>query len=293
MKTQNRRTFIATLGAAALGVASGCSPAASGGALAARRKVNRIGLQLYTVRDQMKADLPGTLANVARIGYKEVEFAGYFGRSPAQIRDLLAQNGLTSPSTHVPIELMRTAWRKTLDDAKQAGHQWVTIPWLGEAERGNLDAWKRLGAEFNGAARIARDSGLRFAYHNHDFELAPIPAAAGQSVPSIPLEVLIAETDPALVDFELDLYWLTKGGGVATRYFEKYGKRFPLVHVKDSKGAPDHAMTEVGAGSINFRGIFADGEKGGIRHYFVEHDQPADPIASIRSSYNYLASLEY
>lgn len=274
-------------------MASACSPAASGGAVASRRKLNRIGLQLYTVRDQMKADLPGTLANVAAIGYKEVEFAGYFGRSPAEIRDLLARNGLTSPSTHVPIELMRKEWPKTLAAAKQAGHQWVTIPWLGESERGGIDAWKRLAAEFNGAARIARDSGLRFAYHNHDFELTPIPPALPQGSPTIPLEVLISNTDPALVDFELDLYWLTKGGGVASTYFHKYGKRFPLVHVKDSKGGIDHEMTEVGSGSINFRGIFAEGEKAGIQHYFVEHDQPADPMASISTSYKYLASLEY
>ncbi len=282
-----------TLGTAALGIASGCKPAASGGAVAARRKLNRIGLQLYTVRDQMQADLPGTLARVAATGFKEVEFAGYFGRSPAQIRDLLAQNGLTSPSTHVPIDLMRKDWQKTLADAKQVGHQWVTIPWLAESDRGNLDAWKRLAAEFNGAARIARDAGLRFAYHNHDFELAPLPPAAGATAPSIPMEVLISETDPALVDFELDLYWLTKGGAVPTTYFAKYGKRFPLVHVKDSKGPPDHVMTEVGSGSINFRGIFAEGEKAGIQHYFVEHDQPADPMASISTSYKYLASLEY
>lgn len=276
-----------------MGVASGCSPAASGGAIAGRRKVNRIGLQLYTVRDQMKADLPGTLASVAGMGYKEVEFAGYFGRSPAEIRDLLARNNLTSPSTHVPIELMRGEWSKTLDVAKQTGHQWVTIPWLGESDRGNLDAWKRLAAEFNVAARTARDAGLRFAYHNHDFELAPIPAGAGQSAPSIPLDVLITETDPALVDFELDLYWLVKGGADGASYFTKYGKRFPMVHVKDSKGPPDHAMTEVGSGSIDFRRIFAEGEKAGLRHYFVEHDQPADPMASIRTSYNQLSALEY
>jgi len=287
MKPYNRRTFIATLGAATVGAVSGCAVAA-----APRRKLNRIGLQLYTVRDQMRADLPGTLARVASVGYKEVEFAGYFGRSPTEIRDLLARNSLTSPSTHVPIEMVRSQWRKTLDDARQIGHQWVVIPWLAEGERGNLDAWKRLAAEFNVAGRAARDAGVRFAYHNHDFELQAIPARA-QTSASIPLEVLITETDPALVDFELDLYWLTKGGGDPLSYFSRFGKRFPLVHVKDSKGAPEHAMTEVGSGSIDFRRIFAEGDKGGLRHYFVEHDQAADPIASIRTSYNNLSTLQY
>lgn len=287
MKPFNRRTFIATLGAAAVGAATGCAVAA-----APRRKLSRIGLQLYTVRDQMKADLPGTLSRVAAVGYKEVEFAGYFGRSPAEIRELLARNSLTSPSTHVPIEMVRAQLRKTLDDAKQIGHQWIVIPWLAESERGNLDSWKRLAAEFNVAGRAARDAGLRFAYHNHDFELQPIPVRTPTSA-SIPLEVLITETDPALVDFELDLYWLAKGGGDALSYFTRFGKRFPLVHVKDSRGAPEHTMTEVGSGSIDFRRIFAEGDKGGLRHYFIEHDNPADPIASIRTSYNHLSTLEY
>lgn len=284
MTAKNRREFLTLLGAAAVAAASGCTAAA-----APRRKLSRIGLQLYTVRDQMQADLPGTLARVAAAGYKEVEFAGYFGRSPAEIRDLLARNSLTSPSTHVPIQMMRGDWQKTLDFARQLGHQWVVIPWLPEEERGNLDSWKRIAAELNAGGRAARDAGLRVGYHNHDFELQPIPG----SPPAIPLEVLITETDPALVDFELDLYWLTKGGADPVSYFNRFGKRFPLVHVKDSKGAPEHTMTEVGSGSIDFRRIFAAGDKAGIRHYFVEHDNPANPLESIRTSYNNLSALQY
>ena len=283
MTAHTRREFLTLLGAAAVGAASGCTVAAT-----PRRKLNRIGLQLYTVRDQMQADLPGTLGRVAAAGYKEVEFAGYFGRSPAEIRDLLARNSLTSPSTHVPIQMMRNEWQKTLDFARQVGHQWVVIPWLPEEERGNLESWKRIAAELNTGGRAARDAGLRVGYHNHDFELQPI---AGSS--AIPLEVLITETDPALVDFELDLYWMTKGGADAVSYFNRFGRRFPLVHVKDSRGAPEHVMTEVGTGSIDFRRIFAEGDKAGIRHYFVEHDNPANPLESIRTSYNNLSSLQY
>jgi len=287
MKPHSRRTFIATLGAAAVGVASGCTVAA-----AQRRKLSRIGLQLYTVRDQMQADLPGTLARVAAAGYKEVEFAGYFGRTAAQIRDLLVRNSLTSPATHVPIQMMRGEWQKMLDFAREVGHQWVVIPWLPDEERGNTDAWKRIAAELNTGGRAARAAGLRVGYHNHDFELKPTTPSAGAAA-AIPLEVLITETDPALVDFELDLYWLTKGGADAVDYFNRFGKRFPLVHVKDSRGAPDHVMTEVGTGSIDFRRIFAEGDKGGIRHYFVEHDNPASPLESIRTSYNNLSALQY
>lgn len=284
MTAHNRREFLTLLGAAAVGAASGCTVAAT-----PRRKLDRIGLQLYTVRDQMQADLPGTLARVAAAGYKEVEFAGYFGRSPAEIRDLLARNSLTSPSTHIPIQMMRSEWQKTLDFARQVGHQWLVIPWLPDEERGNLASWKRIAAELNTGGRAARDAGLRVGYHNHDFELQPIAGSPS----AIPLEVLITETDPALVDFELDLYWLTKGGADAVNYFNRFGKRFPLVHVKDSRGAPEHVMTEVGTGSIDFRRIFAEGDKAGIRHYFVEHDNPVNPLESIRTSYNNLSSLQY
>jgi sugar phosphate isomerase/epimerase len=275
-----------------MGAASGC-----GASPTPRRRLDRIGLQLYTVRKQMEVDLPGTLARVAAIGYKEVEFANeahlppYFGKPPVEIRDILAGNGLTSPSIHVPLKWMRKEWRKVLDDARQVGHQWVVMPWLEEEDRPkSLDAWQRLAAELGGAARAAREAGLRFAYHNHDFELTPIPAAGTNA--GIPLDILIAETDAALVEFELDVYWIVKAGGNPASYISRLGKRMPLIHLKDSSGPPSHEITEIGRGSIDFRRILADGNKS-IKHYYVEHDNPADPLAAARISYDYLKTLEY
>ena len=282
---QNRRNFLATLGVAALGLASRDAAAASE-ILAARKKIKRVGLQLYTVRDLMKADLPGTLAKVAAIGYKEVEFAGYFGHTPAQIRELLHRNGITSPSTHLPFDSLESGWQKQLDDAKAAGHQWVTIAYIAEEKRKTLDDWKRHADLFNRAAAQAKSAGLRFAYHNHDFEIRPIGGTR-------PLDLLITSTDPKLVDFEMDLYWVVFGGGSPTDFFKRYPKRFPLVHVKDSAGPPDNKMADVGQGKIDFRQIFAQSEKAGIKHYFVEHDQPADPIATITNSYKYLHNLTF
>lgn len=289
MNPLDRRTFLATVGSAALAAASGC-----GSAPTPRRKLDRIGLQLYTVRGLMEKDLPGTLAQVAQAGYREVEFAGYFGHSALEIRDLLAQNGLTSPASHIPLEAMRKEWRKSLDDAKQAGHQWVVIPWLPAEDRGGADAWKRLAAELNAAARPARDAGLRFAYHNHDFELEKIPPAAGEKdTGQRPLDILIAETDPSLVEFELDVYWVVKAGADPFSYITRLGKRMPLLHLKDSAGPPSHAITDVGGGSIDFRRILAEAEKVGVRHFFAERDDAPDPLASIRASYDYLRALEY
>ncbi len=280
-----RRNFLATLGVAALGIANRDALAATE-ILAPHRKIKRVGLQLYTVRDLMKADLPGTLAKVAAIGYKEVEFAGYFGRTPAQIRDLLRRDGLTSPSTHLPFESLDTTWQKQLDDAKAVGHHWATIAYIAEDKRRTLDDWKRHAATFNRAAAQAKSAGLRFAYHNHDFEFKAIDGTR-------PFDILLKETDPSLVDFEMDLFWVVYGGGNPLDLFNQYPKRFPLVHVKDSSGPPDRKMVDVGQGTIDFRSIFAQGDKAGIKHYFVEHDQPADPIATIRNSYKYLHALRF
>lgn len=282
---QTRRNFLATLGAASLGIACNSTGSASE-TLTPSRKLARVGLQLYSVRDLMKADLPGTLAKVASVGYKEVEFAGYFGRTPSEIRELLRQNGLTSPSTHLSFDSLTTGWQKQLDDAKTAGHEWVTIAYIAEEKRKTLDDWKRHAELFNRAAAQAKSAGLRFAYHNHNFEITPLEGTR-------PLDLLLTSTDPKLVDFEMDLYWVVFGGGNPVDFFSRYPGRFPLVHVKDSAGPPDNKMADVGSGTINFRQIFAQSERAGIKHYFVEHDQPKDPIATITNSYNYLHNLTY
>ena len=281
--TQTRRNFLATLGVAALGVVSRDADAAA--VVARRRRIERVGLQLYTVRDLMKADMPGTIARVAAIGYKEVEFAGYFGRTPHEVHELLEKYHLSSPSTHLPYESFQN-WQKVLDDSKVIGHKWVTLPWIPEEKRRTVADWKAIAAQFNQVGAQARKSGLRFAYHNHDFELKPIDGVR-------PLDILLGETDPRFVDFEMDIYWVIFGGGDPLDYFRRYPHRFALAHVKDSAGPPDNKMVDVGQGKIDFRTILAQSEKAGFRHYFVEHDQPADPIATIRNSYNYLNALRF
>jgi sugar phosphate isomerase/epimerase len=234
----------------------------------------------------MKDDLPGTLAKVRAAGYDEVEFAGYFGRTPAQVRDLLQQNGLTSPSSHIGIELMEKDAAGTFADAKAIGNEWATVPWLPEERRKTLDDWKRMPALLNSFGAQAKSQGLRLAYHNHDFEIRPVDGVR-------PLDLLLDGTDPSLVDFEMDLYWVVFGGGDPLDFFNRHPGRFAMVHVKDSAGPPDNRMVDVGSGKINFPMIFAQSEKAGIKHYFVEHDQPADAIATITNSARYLHALTY
>ena len=284
MTLHTRREFLATLGVSALGIA-GLNVSAACATVPARRKLGNVGLQLYTVRDLMQADLPGTLAKVAAAGYQEVEFAGYFGRTPAQITALLRQNNLTSPSSHLGLDVFEKN-PSVLADAKAIGNEWAVLPWLPEERRKTLDDWKRLPGMLNAFAAQAKAQGLRFAYHNHDFEIRPIDGVR-------PYDVLLSGTDPSLVDFEMDLYWVVFGGGDPLDFFNRYPGRFKMVHVKDSAGPPDNKMVDVGSGKIDFATIFAQSDKAGIKHYFVEHDQPANPIATITNSARYLHALTF
>jgi len=276
---QSRRSFLATLGAAAIGAA--LRPAH----LAARtRHLDDIGLQLYTVRSAMRTDFDATLARVAEIGYRKVEFAGWFERKPAQIAAVLRANGLTAPSAHIDFNLLGDDFPRTLDTAAAIGHTYVTVPWIPQQNRDTVDDWKRTAALFNEHAAAARAAGLRFAYHNHDFEFTRVNGV-------VPFDVLLSETEPGLVDFELDIYWITRAGFDAVDYMARHAGRFTMTHLKDSAGAPAHTMVDVGSGTIDFAAVLKASSRAGVQHHFVEHDQPADPIASIRASHAYLAAL--
>ena len=276
----DRREFIGTMGAVAVGaVLPACSPARSA------TRLSQIGVQLYTVRTLMEKDVERTLAGVAAAGYTEVEFAGYFKKTPAEIKAMLDRHGLVSPSVHSG-SMAPADWAEALEAANIIGHKFIVMPWIPVERRKTLDDWKQVAADFNRVAASAKAAGLQFAYHNHDFEF---PLVEGK----VPYDVLLTETDPNLVKLEIDLYWITKGGQDPLTYFARWPGRIPLVHVKDGKGAPDWAMTEVGSGAIDWKRIFAKSQQAGIQHYFVEHDQPADPIASITASCAYLKKLEF
>ena len=283
---QSRREFLDTLGRMALGAAAlGCARVGAFAPQGASRRIP-IGLQLYTVRSLMQRDFDGTLARVADIGYREVEFAGYFGRTPAQVREALARHGLAAPSTHIALPADDAAWGRTLADAKEIGHDWVTIAWLDAPLRRTSDDWARIADRFNRLGALAREAGLRFAYHNHDFEFA----RAGRGMR---FDTLLMRTDPAFVDFEMDVYWVTKAGADPMWYLRHHAGRFPMLHLKDATTAPERRMVDVGAGTIDFAALLTLARDQGASHAFVEHDEPADPLASIRASYSYLSSLTY
>ncbi|WP_456430202.1 sugar phosphate isomerase/epimerase family protein [Rhodocaloribacter sp.] len=285
----NRRYFLRASAAALGGLAlTGCTrenPDDARETTTPGHRLERIGLQLYTVRTLMEQDFTGTLEKVAEIGYKEVEFAGYFGHGPEDVKALLGRLGLAAPSTHVPLTaLAPDALDATVANAVAMGHRYVVMAWLAEDQRASLDAYRRHAELFNRAGEACREAGLQFAYHNHDFEFVDIDGVR-------PYDLLLAETDPNLVKMELDLYWITKAGADPLAYFERHPGRFPLCHVKDMAGGGE--MTEVGAGTIDFATLFAHAGEAGLTHYFVEHDHPADPLASITASFAYLNTMTF
>jgi sugar phosphate isomerase/epimerase len=288
----NRRTFLEILTAAAV------LPRHLGWA-ADEHRIEKIGLQLYTVRDQMKADFDGTIAKVASIGYKEVEFAGYFGRTPEQVRAVIDHNGLTSPSCHVEYAVLGDQWPSVIESSKTIGQSYIVCPWIPEEIRKQPDGWKRSIATFNHAGEISKKSGIQFAYHNHWFEFLPVDG-------KLPYDMLLEQCDPDLVKMELDLCWITVAGADPLTYFDRYPGRFPLVHVKDMKKLPKVSasggqdfgdslkdMTAVGSGIIDWKRILGQSEKAGIKHYIIEHDKPEAPFESIKISYDYLSKLRF
>src|SRR5207249_253605 len=229
----DRRDFIKALGAAAVGPTL-WPLAPSPYHRAPSRKLDRVGLQLYTVRQAMEHDMEGTLAKVAEAGYGEVEFAGYFGHTPKEVRAMLEHHGLAAPSAHMA-SLAPDEWTASLDVAKAIGHEYIVVPWIPAEARKTLDGFKRVAQDFNRAAAQAHDAGLQFAYHNHDFEFA-------RTEGRLPYDVLIAETDPKLVQFEIDLYWMVKGGQDPLAYFARLpGRR---GHRRRSVGDDDHARVD-------------------------------------------------
>lgn len=277
----DRRTFLETSVAAAFAAAL---PARSAESL---HRIERVGLQLYTVRDALEKQFDETLAKVSATGYCEVEFAGYFDHPPKEIRAALDRHGLTAPSAHIDYEIVEKQWPQTLEAAHIVGHSYLICPWIDESQRSQPDGWKRAADLFNRAGEASRKAGIQFGYHNHDFEFKPAQSLGGK----LPYDFLLAETDPHLVQMEMDLYWITFGGKDPLSYFDRYPGRFPLVHVKDMTS--DRRMTEVGSGAIDWKRIFAQSAKAGIKHYFVEHDEPASPFDSIRNSFDYLRDLRF
>ncbi len=218
----------------------------------------------------MADDIAKTLLTVASLGYCNVEFAGYFGHTAVEIRQLLSDAGLAAPSLHVSPGALIDHPESTLDNAALAGHSYVVLPWW-EPQLQTPDGYQQLVDVLNHAGTLAHERGLAVAYHNHDFEFRA-------HADWVPFDFLLRQTESSLVAFELDIYWAVKAGRDPLQLFAAHPGRFPLLHAKDM--ASSGAETDIGNGKIDFTTLFRGLATDSCCHVFVERDEPRDPVQS-------------
>jgi len=280
-----RRTF---LGAAA------AATAATSNIFAKNLAPSRIGVELYTLRNEMPAKDEEVLKAISQIGYREIE-----GDYPTLMRIASMAKGLQlNPiSCHIPVGAIDgksdTPMEKIYADLKGIGTQYAVVPYIMPNQR-SADILSAFGAKMNTQGALAKKSGLQLCYHNHAFEWGPMNGKHAY-------DVMFDNTDPQLVQFEADVFWLSVGGIDPVHFLETHAGRVPLLHLKDkaqgqkvqyNENVTKDTFKEVGNGSLDFPAILKTAEKIGVKHYFVEQDQtPGDPVASLKQSYTYITGL--
>jgi sugar phosphate isomerase/epimerase len=312
----NRRDFLSVtslvLASSALGVAS------------ARHK-QALGVQLFSIPKMLEKDFRGGIAFVAGLGYSEVEFygpyafsapesiarwksitpqlgfsgSGFFGLSAQQVRSILNENHVAAPSMHTDLITLQQNMGALAEAAHVLGATYVVLPAIPEEKRVTLDDYKRMASTFNSIGAQARSHGLKFGYHNHGYGLHEMEG-------KIPLQIILQQTDPNLVFFEMDIYWTTAGGADPVQLLRENPTRYKMLHLKDMKelrhfkgngGDPSQwielfpYMTTVGDGVLDIKGIVAQAQKSGVEHLFVEQDMVADPGVALRRSADFLLKL--
>jgi len=263
--------------------------ALTGSGTAAPHRLERIGLELYSVRDAMRKDPEATLAAVRAIGYSDVELLwsfGNFGRTPEQVRASLAKEGLRAPSAHISPETLLSDWPRSLDTARLLGHQYLIVPSLTIDKARVLDSWREWADRFNTAGAAARKAGLWLAFHNEPDHVTPVDG-------TVPYDLFVGRTDPAVVRLQLDVGNMAMGGGDPYAYLRRYRDRYWSFHLKDvAAGAPPRD-TELGAGVLDFRRLLAAIPDLQRKPCYVEQEGAADPLASVRKDFAYLRKLEF
>ena len=294
MKTsQNRRDFIRISAASTLGIMALGPTACSSGAATAK-KGSGVGLILYTIRDAMDQDTPGSLKKVSDLGYQYLELASYadgkfYGYTPAEFKKMVDDLGMEVISSHTQVE----AEGITLENARvmadahaELGAKYCIQPWVEEQDR-NIETYKKMIGDWNEVGRIMKDVGIQFGYHNHNFEFVNIDGI----VPYY--DIFMPEMDADLITMEIDLYWATKAGQDPVEMFNKYPGRFQLFHLKDmyEENPPFYEVIKddiapVGAGLIDFKRIMAAKDVAGMKYFFVEDDNQGNgkPFEGIQTS---------
>jgi sugar phosphate isomerase/epimerase len=312
----NRRQFLSH--SAAVLAAGAMTPATA-------NATKRIGLQLFSMPKMLEKDFREGIAFIAGLGYSEVELygpypfsapeaiakwrsvtpqlgfsgSGFFGLTAAQVHSILSEHRLAAPSMHTDLLTLQQGMGALAEAAHVLGATYVTLPSIPADKRKSLDDFKRMADSFNSIGNEARRNGLKFAYHNHGYGLHEMQ---GQ----IPLQLMLQQTDPTLVFFEMDIYWTTAGGADPVQYLKDYPTRYKMLHLKDMKerrqfkgdgGDPSQwielfpYMTSVGDGVLDIKGIVSQGRRSGVEHFFVEQDMVANPQVALKRSADFLLKL--
>ena len=284
----SRRNFIVTTGLATTAVLASPSFAFS-------MNKKEIGLQLYTLRHELPKEIKETLEKVAAAGYTTVETYGFstkdqfWGLTAKELKKILDENGLKAISGHYNLgsflydgnteELIAS-----IEAAKILKSEFLTVPWVDEPFRRNIEDYKKIAARLNEAGKMCKKAGLKLAYHNHDFEFQKHDGVTG-------FEVLLKETDKDLVFFELDLYWVVHSGNDPLQLFKENPGRFKMWHVKDKDKNNNDLNTEVGSGTIDFKPLFVAAKQSGMIHFFVEQENnfASNSFESIQSSCDFIS----
>jgi len=278
MKT--RRDFFKKAGGLALGAL--LLPNLSKG-----EKLKNVGIQLYSVRKEMLADAVGTLKQLAKIGYKELESArsekgNYYGLAPKEIKKIASDLGMTLRSGHVHVD---KDWQRSIDLAAEAGQNYLVCSSL-PSEGQTVDNYKKVAEIFSKAGEDCKKAKLIFGYHNHEYEFE-------KENGEVLYDVLLSNTDPNLVTWELDLGWVVASGNDPLAYFNKYPGRFPLWHLKDMDVSKQKS-TEFGKGQIKVLEILKNAKKSGVKYIFVEQEEYASTaLESMKYDFDYLQKLDF
>ena len=275
-----RRMFIKNSSSLALGAAFLSSFAVSG------KKTSNPGIQLYTVRKEMMEDAVGTLQKLAAIGIKQIESAAsekgyYYGLKPAEIKKICSDLGMTLRSGHIQLN---EKWEQTMADAEISGQEYLicsSMPSHGQT----VENYKMVAAAFNKAGKESKKRGLKFGYHNHDFEFEQ---QDGKTL----YDVLLENTDPSLVGMELDLGWVVASGNDPFAYFKKHPGRFPLWHLKDMDLVKKES-TEFGKGGLDIQKMFDNSQQSGLKYFFIEQEEYSHtPMESMEQNMVYLKKIK-
>ncbi|MGM0458251.1 MAG: sugar phosphate isomerase/epimerase family protein [Bacteroidota bacterium] len=284
--TYDRKTFLKLSGLLAGGAAMGTLPFLKGCSSTGSSTQNAFGLQLYTLRDVIADDPEGTLRQVAEFGYTQIEsYEGPMGMwwdmGNSGFKELLDELGMTALSSHANVfeEFERKA-----NEAAEIGLKYIVCPWIGPQD--SLDDYREIAEQFNEMGEIATDLGLRFAYHNHAYSFE-------EQEGEIPHDVLMENTDPDLVEYQMDIYWVVAAGHDPIEWMERYPGRFTSGHVKDITSGSDPESTVLGTGTIGWQTLLPEAANLGMEDYIVEQEAYAGttPIDAIRDNAEFMRSL--